>query len=121
MSLAQALLASASRTTTQTSADLDTMGAKALVVTLDVTLAGTGSIITLSILRKDWASGKYTTILAGLAVTANGTTVYKVSPLVAAVANLVANDLLPQTIQIVVTANNANPVTYSVGYDLIKG
>jgi hypothetical protein len=120
MSLAQALLASASRTTTQTSADLDTMGAKALVVTLDVTLAGTGSI-TLSILRKDWASGKYTTILAGLAVTANGTTVYKVSPLVAAVANLVANDLLPQTIQIVVTANNANPVTYSVGYDLIKG
>ena len=69
----------------------------------------------------DWTSGKCTAILAGLAVTANGTTAYKVSPLLTPVANSVAADLLPQTIQIVVAANNANPVTYSVGYDLVKG
>jgi hypothetical protein len=96
------------------------MGAKALVLTLDVTAAGTGSI-TVTINRKDWASGKYTTLLAGLPVTANGTNVYKVSPLLPAAANSIAQDLIGQAIQIVVTANNANPMTYSVGYDLIRG
>ena len=38
--------------------------------------------------------------------------------LAAFVANSIAQDYLPRIIQIVVTANNANSATYSVGYNL---
>lgn len=120
MSLSGQFLPSASRTTTQTSADIDTQAAVGLIVTTDITIIGTGSI-TVTINRKDWTSGKYTPILSSAALVANGTTVLKINPTMPASANLVGQDMLPQTIQIVVTANNANPVTYSVGYDLIKG
>lgn len=112
------LLASAARTTTQTSADLvNYNGLSTLAVTLDVTSAGTGSI-TLAINRKDAASGKYVQMLAGAAVTTNSTNVYKIGPTIAAVANSIAQDYMPRTFQIVVTANNANSMTYSVGYTL---
>lgn len=115
------LLASAARTTTQTSADIiNYNGISALVVTLDMTTVGTGSV-TLSINGKDTASGKYYTILTGSAVTTNSTNVYRVGPKIAAVANSIAQDYLPRTFQIVVTANNANSATYSVGYSLLRG
>lgn len=120
MSLAGTFLPSAARTTTQTSADIDTLGAEGVVVTVDITSAGTGSI-TVSVNRKDSASGKYSLLLASAALVANGTYQLKISPYLTAVANAVATDVVGQLIQIVVTANNANPVTYSVGYDLIKG
>jgi hypothetical protein len=112
-------LPSAARTTTQTSADLATAGFKNLTVTLDMTVVGTGSV-TLTINGKDQASGKYRLILAGAAVVTNVTNVYKVTQnIVAAAANVSAIDVLPEFIQLVATANNANPATYSVGYDLI--
>jgi len=121
MSVYQTLLPSASRTTTQTSPDIDTLGFRSLIVTLDVTVVGTGSI-TVTINRKDIASGKYILILAGLAVITAVTNSYKVTPgEIAAVANVSAVDVLPQTTQVVVTANNANPVTYSLGIDLVDG
>jgi hypothetical protein len=110
-------LASASRTTTQTVSDIDTHGAQYLNVVLDMTTVGTGSV-TLSINGKDPASGKYFTILAGSAVTTNSTNRYKVGPSVAASANAIAQDYLPATIQLVVTANNSNAATYSLGYSL---
>lgn len=112
------LLPSASRTTTQTSADLINNNGRHLVVTLDVTTPGTGSI-TLSINGKDPASGKYINILTGAAVTTAVTNKYKVSMSLATVANSVAQDILPRTFQIVVTHNNANAITYSVGYSII--
>jgi hypothetical protein len=37
-----------------------------------------------------------------------------------AAANVAASDLLPRTYQIVITANNANSATYSVGANLIR-
>ena len=86
---------------------------------LDVTSAGTGSI-TVSIEGKDSASGKYYQILAGAAVTTNSINRYRVGALLAAVANSVAQDYLPRTFRIVVTANNGNSVTYSVGYSLVR-
>jgi hypothetical protein len=84
------LLSSAARTTTQTSADQTNYnGLSALIVVLDVTSAGTGSV-TLSIEGKDTASGKYYQILAGTAVTTNSTNRYRVGVNLAAVANSVA-------------------------------
>lgn len=110
-------LASASRTTTQTLPDLVTNGAQFLNVVLDMTTVGTGSV-TLTINGKDPASGKYYLLLSGAAVTTNSTNRYKVGPTVTASANVSAQDYLPYTIQIVVTANNANPAVYSLGWSL---
>jgi hypothetical protein len=100
------LLASAARTTTQAGSDIvNYNGLSALIVVLDVTSAGTGSI-TLTIEGKDSASGKYYTILAGAAVTTNSTNRYRVGPTLAAAANSVAQDYLPRIFRINVTANN---------------
>lgn len=111
------LLASAARTATTNSSDQTNYNGKGLHVILDVTSAGTGSI-TLKIEGKDTLSGKYYTLLEGAAVTTNSTNVYKVYPDLTAAANSVANDMLPKTWRITVTANNANTITYSVGHSL---
>lgn len=110
-------LASAARTTTQTVADLDTNGCKYLNVVLDMITVGTGNV-TLTINGKDQASGKYYLILAGAAVSSNSTNRYKVGPNIGASANAIAQDYLPKTIQLVVTANNANSSVYSLGYSI---
>jgi hypothetical protein len=107
------LLASSSRTATISSADQTNYNARGLHVVLDVTVAGTGSI-TLTIEAKDSLSGKYYTLLAGVAVTTISTNVYKVYPGLAAAANSVANDVVPRTYRVTITANNANAITYSV-------
>jgi hypothetical protein len=109
-------LASAARTTTQTSADIVNYNWKKLTVVLDMTVVGTGSV-TVAINGKDTASGKYINILTGAAVTTNSTNRYRIGEALAAAANSVAQDYLPRIIQIVVTANNANTATYSVGYN----
>lgn len=114
------LLASAGRTTTQTSADIVAYNCQALMVTLDVTSAGTGSV-TVTINYKDPASGKYVLLLSGAAVVANSTNLYVVDPRITAATNLVGMKATGRTFQIVVTANNANSVTYSVGYTLVPG
>lgn len=111
------LLASVSRTTNQTGADTTNYNHRGIHAVLDMTAVGTGSV-TLTIEGKDEASGKYYTILAGAAVTTNSTNVYKVFPGATAAANAVANDVIPRTFRINVTANNANAATYSVGYSL---
>lgn len=114
------LLASAARTTTQTSADLlNYNGLSNIDVILDVTSAGSGSI-TVSINGKDPASGKYYNLLTGAAVVTNVTNVYRVGLGNTVTANASANYALPRTFQIVVTANNANSITYSVGYNLSR-
>lgn len=112
------VLASLARTTTQTSTDLQNQGGfGSLNVVLDMTVVGTGSV-TITINGKDPASGKYYLILAGAAVVTNSTNRYRVGQTLAASANAVAQDYLPAVLQIVVTANNANSATYSVGYSL---
>lgn len=111
-------LASAARTTTLNSGDLTNYNGRGLHVVLDVTNAGTGSI-TLTIQAKDALSGQYYTLLAGAAVTTVSTNVYKVFPGATAVANAAANDILPRTYRILVTHNNANSITYSVGASII--
>lgn len=113
-------LANASRTTTQTTPDLANPYGSQVDVILDVTAnaGGLGSV-TVAINMKDPASGKYLNLLTSAAIVAVGTVILRVSPFMAAVANLVAQAHVPATLQIVVTANNANPVVYSVGYNLI--
>lgn len=110
----QIVFPSASRTTNQNGGDQDGSSFDFLHVIVDITTIGTGSI-TVTIQGKDPASGKYYTLLASAALVANATTVLRVGPALTAAANLVANDMIPSIWRVIVTANNANPVVYSVG------
>lgn len=114
------LLASGARTTTQTSADIITYGCKAIDVIIDIT-AGTTPALTVTIDGKDPASGKYYNLLTSASLASSATTVLRVGPGLTVAANLAANYYLPRTIRIVVTAGNANSITYSVGYTLMHG
>lgn len=82
-----------------------------------MTVVGTGSV-TLTIQGKDPATGNYYTLLVGAAVTTNVANKYTVFPGATAAANATANDILPPIIRFVVTANNANSATYSLGMNL---
>ena len=114
-----ALITATGATTSQTGADQLNNTGRGLIVVLDMTTVGTGSV-TLTIQGKDTASGKYYTLLAGAAVVANSTNVYTVYPGVAATANVSANSPLPRTWRVITTANNANPCTYTVGASVIE-
>jgi hypothetical protein len=103
-------------TTTQTSSTIQNADGRRLHVVLNVTSAGTGSVtVTINGVSN---SGVVYPLLVGTAVTANGTTVYRVGPALTPSANAVANDMIPHLFQIVVTANNANAMTYTVDYCL---
>lgn len=99
-------------TTTQTSGKQTNWNHKGCIVILTTSAIGTGSI-TLSIQGIEPVSNYVWTILSGTAVTTNTTNIYKVYPGLTAVANSIANDILPRTWQIVVTANNANSASYA--------
>lgn len=108
------LVTAVGATTTQTSPDQVNVGARGVKVTIDTTVIGTGSV-TVTIQGKDKASGKYYTILAGAAVVTNTTNTYTVFPGATVTANVSANDELPEIWRVLVTANNANAATYTVG------
>ena len=99
-------------TTTQTSSQIN-YNHRGCIVVLQTTNIGTGSI-TLSINGMEPLSNYVWTILSGTAVTTNTTVLYKVHPNLPASANSVAQDILPRSWQVVVTANNANIATYAV-------
>lgn len=113
------LLASAARTTTQVSADQTNTSGKYMHLILDVTAnPGLGSL-TVHVRGKDPASGVYYDILNGAAVTGNTTNVYRIGPGLSPSPNAVANDIVPRTFQVEVTAATADSYTYSVGYSLV--
>jgi hypothetical protein len=112
------VLASAARTTTQTQADQTNYNHRGIIVVLDVTNAGTGSV-TLEIDGKDPVSGKYFALLTGAAVVSNSTNVYTVYPGNTVTSNVSASTVLPRTWRVKVTAGNSNSATYSVGAMLI--
>lgn len=109
--------ASAARTTTQTGADRTNTHSRGLHLVINVTAAGVAGI-TPKVQGKS-ASGAYYDILVGAAITGTGTTVLKVYPGIVAVPNAAASDVLPRVYRVVVTANDANAVTYSADRELV--
>jgi len=108
----------AGATTNQTGADMTSPAARGIKVVVVTTVIGTGSI-TVTIQGKDKASGTYYVILASAAITTNATTILSVYPGAPVTANVSANDALPATWRILVTANNANPASYTVGFSTL--
>lgn len=75
---------------------------------------------TVSILGVDPVSGKTWTILAGVAMSTVTTQILQVSPDMVAVNNLVANSLLPATVNVQITHTTNNSVTRTVGLQLVS-
>lgn len=112
------LITAAGVTTAQSSGDQTNHNGRGVVVVLDMTTVGTGSV-TLIIEGKDTTSGKYYTLLSGVAVATNVTNTYTVYPGITATANVSASNILPRVWRVRVSVNNANPTTYTVGGCLI--
>jgi hypothetical protein len=116
------LLASGSRTTTQT---LDprvlgglthliaAKGVSYLDVTIDTTVFGTGSV-TPSIEFYDEAAGTFAAVLTGAAIVATGRVTLRVGIDATPTTNLSVNLIPAKRWRVVCTANNANAQTYSV-------
>lgn len=113
-------LAGAPRTTTQT-VTFTVYNEQFLAVVLDMTDVTAGPSVTVTIDAQDAVSGKWINVLTGLAITTVSTNTYKVGVGLTAAANATANDFLRRNMRIVITANNANSGTYSMGYQLSRG
>lgn len=111
-------LTSASRTTTQTQADQANLNYKGIIVFTNVTNVGTGSI-TPSIQGYDVPSATWVTLLAGAAIITNISQTLFLYPASPVTANVSANMALWPKYRLLITANNANAVVYSVGFILV--
>lgn len=112
------VLASAARTATPDTQELEVAGYRGLHLTIDVTAVDATPSVTVTILGVDRVSGKTYTILASAAITGVSTTILKVGPGLTAAANLVANDVLPPVIRISAAHADADSITYSIGASL---
>jgi hypothetical protein len=109
----QTLLASAARTTAQTSAEFSAEEVFCSDFVFSVTLDPGTASITPSIQGQDPVSGSWYTILTGAAVSAVGTTVLRVGPTIIAAANVAANAMLPKLFRVAVAVADSQSMTYS--------
>jgi hypothetical protein len=107
------ILASAARTATATGADQADPNAEGLHLIINVTAVTATPSVVPTIQGKS-PVGTYYDVLVGAAITATGTTVLKIGPGIAAVANAAAADILPDTWRVVLTHADADSITYSV-------
>lgn len=112
------ILPSASRTETVEGEMQHNLRQRGVIVTVNVTTAGTGSI-TATIERWDPANG-WVTVLASAALTTDGAVTLTVYPGFTPSANAVASAVLPRKWRVKVTHNNANAITYSVGISTLS-
>lgn len=110
---------SAARTATPTAAGIDAAYARGVHVVVDVTAVSATPSVVPTIDGYDTLSGKWFNLLTGSAITATGTTVLKVYPGIAAVANAAASDVIPNRIRVVMTHADADSATYSVAAHLM--
>lgn len=112
--------ASAARTATPTAYSFSPGRCRALRVVIDTTAAGTSPSTVPTVEGLDSATGKWTALITGAAITAVGTVALEVGLGVAAVANLAAGKPLADSMRISMTHGNGTSHTYTVGITLIK-
>lgn len=106
-----ALITAVNATTTQYSADQTNEYYRGCILVCAVTAVAAGTIA-VSIQGKDLISGQYYTLFTGAAVATAVTTVYQVYP-ASTVSSASYNGPLPTIWRVMVTAVNANPITYT--------
>lgn len=85
-------------------------------------ISGTGATLTPILEGKDPVSGSYFTILTGPAITAAGISVLQAFPGMIAVANQIANSILPRQFRIRWTLAGTTPsATFSIGSCFVGG
>lgn len=107
------ILPSLSRTATEASETQFNLRQRGVLVSVNVTAAGTGSI-TVSIQREDPVAG-WVDMLSSVALTTGGVTTLTVYPGLTASANSVASAVLPHRWRVRAVHNNANAITYAIG------
>ncbi len=83
---------------------------------IDVTAATATPSVVFTIQGVEPISGNKWTILQSAAITGTGTTVLRVYPTLTAAANTIAQDILPQGININCNHADADSITYSVRF-----
>lgn len=105
---------------TYTSQQLRTLDQLLEVVANITAISGTSPTLTVTIQGVDSASGQTFTVLVSAALTAVGITRLQVGPMLAAVANLSANAIVPRVVQIQAVIGGTTPsVTATIGYRTI--
>jgi hypothetical protein len=111
---------SAARTASSNSADLTRpTGARGVRVWIVETAHASSPSVVFTITAKDPASGAYSTLLASVAVTGEGTTTLTIYPTLTGSANVIAQMAMPKTWRIEAAHGNANSITYSVGFSYL--
>lgn len=110
------VLPSAARTATPDTVEILEFdsGVSGLALVVDSTAVTATGTLTVKIQGVDPVSGKTWDILTSTAISSVATTVLRVHPSIAAVANSAAADVLPPRVRILVTHGNAVSMTYSV-------
>lgn len=111
--------ASAARTATPTAVTVPAGRYNYMNVTVNATAITATPSVVVTIDAYDPVSGTYVNMLTSAAITATGTTLMRIGPTLAAVANLAANHALPGTVRITCTHGDADSITYSVGVELM--
>lgn len=111
--------ASAARTATPTAFESSTEGARGLHLVIDVTSVTASPSVVPTIDGHDPLSGKWYNLLTGVAITATGTTVLKIYPGIATLANAAASDVVPDVFRVVMTHGDADSITYTVAAHLV--
>lgn len=114
------IAASAARTATFNTDEVSGDSQEGLHIIIDVTVAPGSQTLTPTIQGYDYVSGKWYTLLAGAAINATGTTILKVAPFLAAVANLVAQDFIPSKWRINMAHSGVGSWTYSIGANILN-
>ena len=110
----QPIFASAARTATSSATIVSAQASG--VFYINVTAVSATPSVVFTIAGVDPISSATYTILASAAITGTGLTVLRVSPHLTAAANMIAQDLLPQALNITATHADADSITYSMSY-----
>ena len=110
----QQIFASAARTATESATIISSQSSGMFFINVSAVSATPSVVFTIS--GVDPISSTTYTILQSAAITGTGLTVLRVCAHLAAAANTVAKDFLPQALKITATHGDADSITYSMSY-----
>ncbi len=113
------LYTSEARTATPTAAEFNADGHHGCHVVIDVTAVTATPSVVPTVDFHDALSGKWCNLLTGAAITATGTTVLKIAPGIAPVANAAASDSIHGRMRLVLTHGDSDSATYTAAVHLI--